>query len=471
MGITEMQQVPAFETGQVLGRAIYGTLFENDLYLTAFADRLLGVPRGCCRTYIANETGVVVWDGWVYVDADHGTLNWWIAVESDDDAHPSRIRLYFDGDNTTGDLVTGADIIGDAGYEEASGAFDVSGYSTDAHRVYCRMTRAGGDTNFNATGECRATWLSYDNGTAYAAGPATADGNVPTAANFNVWRSNDAWFTANLSPNQGFCGVARSWVGNEHSLIIWNGYVDHDLDMMRVSYHASMSLRGVTDLETLEGWYNVPNSTPYNHANWEAAGAEHFVIIADTADHEGTFDLVGVIAAGTKIRVCWVLTRQDHVDTNTTATITYTFLGPAAGDAGFSIPTSPAVSQYVFGNTAGETTRAELLTANDAALYGRRSLAYRHFANHWAGYSDLGSSAGTWFYTFRRQGNYLYYRASAAQMTYGLAETVALEAYDDAASIYYRMLDLRELDGLLYGMEYTVEQTGTDGLEWAIEIL
>lgn len=447
----EIEHVPEFEAGQLLGRAVYRPLFRNDQFLRAWGRRLIPVPRGVVRRYVSNETSRVIWDGYLYVDADHETLNYYIAVESDDSDHPSTVSLTFDGDAV--DSIAGTS----AGLQEKSGTFDVSGYAEGMYQVVATMTRGGGDTGNDAVGWCRAPHLSYDGALGYVLQDAPLDGQVPTAGMFNVWRANDLYFESQLSPNHGFVGVARKHVGTELSLEIWNGFDQHI--GRRIYYHATIDEYDDEDHNLLQGWYD------YDNLASKVKFAE--LRFGVNGDEEGYYDLpAATYTAGTIYRVTWVMVRDDTTSMTPKATVVYTSLGPASADS-FTLPGELAVEQYVYGDTSGQDTRAALLTSNDAVLYANRRIQYRQYASSKAAYADLGTS--TWVQVFERMGDYLAYRGTGLSLEFGAGSVVTLDDYVDPDAPY-QVLDLRTVDGLLHGMQYEVSSDGAD-LQWACEYL
>lgn len=447
----EIEHVPEFEAGQLLGRAVYRPLFRNDQFLRAWCRRIIPVPRGVVRRYVSNETSRVIWDGYVYADADHQTLNWYIAVESDDSDHPSTVSLTFDGDPVNS--IAGSS----PGLQEKSGAFDVQGYAEGMYQVVATMTRAGGDVGNDAVGWCRAPHLSYDGALTYTTPDTIVDGTVPAATCFNKWRSNDLYFEAQLSPNHGAQGVARKHIGTELSLEIWNGF-DRYIGR-RIYYHAKINEYDDEDHNKLQGWYDYDGL---------ASKVKFAELRADVnPDEESYYDLpAATYTAGTVYRVTWVMVRDDSTSTTPKATVVYTMAGPADADT-FTLPGELAVEQYVYGDTSGQSTRAELLSTNDAWLATQKRLEYRQYASSKVSYVDLGTS--TWVQVFERTGDYLAYRGTGLSLEFGDASTVTLDDYADPGTPY-QVLDLRTVDGLLHGMMYEVSSDGGD-LQWACEYL
>lgn len=447
----EIEHVPEFEAGQLLGRAVYRPLFRNDQFLRAWCRRLIPVPRGGVRRYDGSDPSRVIWDGYVYADADHQTLNYYIAVESDDPDHPSTVTLTFDGDEVDG--VDGNVL----GLQEKSGTFDVQGYAEGMYQVVATMTRAGGDVGNDAVGRCRAPHLSYDGALTYTTPDTILDGAVPTAACFNKWRSNDLYFEAQLSPNHGFVGVAQKHIATEPKLEIWNGF-DRYIGR-RIYYHAIIDEYDDEDHNLLQGWYDYDNLVS------KVKFAE--LRFGVNGDEESYYDLpAATYTAGTVYRVTWVMVRDDSTSTTPKGTVVYTMAGPADADT-FTLPGELAVEQYVYGDTSGQSTRAALLSTNDAFLATQKRLEYRQYASSKALMEGYGTN--TWVQVFERTGDYLAYRGTGLSLEFGDASTVTLDDYADPGTPY-QVLDLRTVDGLLHGMMYEVSSDGGD-LQWACEYL
>ena len=452
-GISAVQHIPAFEDGQVLGRTLYRSLFENDQFFNGYADRRIAVPNGGCRRFIADELSHVLFDGYIYLDSEHTLLNYYIAVLCDGnpdelaDEEP-HVDLWFDGTDITGDIVGGVhDDTGAALVEELS-TFDASGYPDGIHRVYAVLHR--GASGHNATGYCAAPWLTYTGALAYAAVPAIADAAVPTAANsFNIWRANDTFFESQLSPNHPTVACETRTIAASVNVIIWAGWVQAPAATNnRIWWHIRLDETGTANLEGIFDYFDV-------------VGHEHFKTASSDQDNEGHFDLVNAYTPGDLYCVVWRLSTE--VASAADADIVYTAIDTQVIDPAFTVPGEPAVNQYVFGDTAGETTRADLLSDNDTALNARETLVYRRYATKNAESYDDNATDGTWSYTFERQGNELWYKGSGLEISYGNGSTETLPDTTD-----YAVVDLREIRDLPYGAQYTV--SGTD-LDWAMEVL
>lgn len=442
------QETPEFQDGEVLCKLAYAPLFDNDQFFYGFAERYRAVAQGVKRRYIGNETELIVWDGYLLLQADATDIQYYISLANDDAGHPSTLTLFFDYGGVGQAEV---DQLTATGY--AQDTFDASGYAAGLYRITCILTRDIGDNNYNATAVGRAVYATYTGALSYSAPPAISDGLLSSAAShFNVWRANDLYFQAQMSPNHPHVAFERTWVGDELDLIVWDGWVVHSGEHERIYYKAKLS--GVSDGDTLQGYYD-----------YGGGDQEMFVEITDAALHESYADLTpATFADGTMYRVTWRLTRTSHIYNND-VTLYYAFLAPGSAGSGFTIPGDLAAGQYVFGDTAGQDTKANILSDNDTHLNGRQTLVRRDYAVRKAEYEDLGESGGTWWYTFHRQRDLLYYRGSGLMLTWGDDESLDLEEYDGDNP--YWILDLRQLETLLPGSNYEI--SGSD-LQFATEL-
>ncbi|HFD38531.1 MAG TPA: hypothetical protein ENJ31_01590 [Anaerolineae bacterium] len=440
-----LRQIPAFEDGQALGRLAYSALFDNDQALHAWADRRWAVPNAVVRGFIGTETTQALWDGYHLLRSDAKTLHYAISVSSNNPAEPLTVALYYDYGGSG--QVKIAEI---SGTDSASGTYDLSGFAAGLYRVYARMNRTDGNHGGSAT--CQAPYTTYSGSRTFTTPPTITDGAVGAAATFNIWRGNDLYFGEQISLNAPHLRVSRGYVGNEPSLLIWNGYAIHCPDHERIYYRVSLS--SAAGGNVLKGIYD-----------YDALASKHvFATISAAGTVEGYADLpASTYSAGATYRVVWQLSRSD-VYTGTGADIQYMFLGPAAANAGFAVPGELVVGQYAYGDTAGEDTRAELLSDNDSNLNGRQGMIRRDYAVRKAEYIDLGSSGGQWHYRLIRQHDLLYYRGSGITLRWGTDESQPL---DDVGSDDYKIFDLRQLSGMPPGTIYYLDSSN---LEFAAEV-
>ena len=444
--VARREPIIEFATGEMLHRLQYQLLFDNDQFFHAYADRWQAIPDGVTRTFIGTETSLVLWDGYHLLRSDCKLLRYHIYSVSDNPSKPVTVKLYYDygGPNQT--------LIATATDQTQTGNYSLAAFDPGLYRVYARMTRTDG--NNNGVGACRPPYTTYTGSLSYTTPPTVTDGAVPTAADFNKWRSNDAMFESRMSPNIPFNGVERGHVGDELSFNIWDGYVIHDEDHRRLRYKAS--LNQILDGNQLKFIYDYDNFT-----------SKRTIVTLTTAGVQETYADIpaSTYTPGAAYRVVWQMTRATHNSVLVKAKVDYAFLAPVAPHSGFTIPGTLQVGQYVYGNTAGQDTRAQLLSLNDADIYARRSLTRRDYAVRKANYVDLGTSGGKWRPWFFRQGDLLYYRTNDATLHYGSDQTVSLNDYDESHP--YDILDLRSVSGLLPGAGYYLE--GGD-VEFALEL-
>lgn len=428
----EMEHVPEFEAEQLLGRAVYRPLFRNDQFLNAFADRMVAAP---C---VSGRAGMV-WDGYVWKDADHSLLNYAVYL-FEEPGYSSRLYLVWDYDLDTAETIVDPQETG-----WVTGTFDASAKADGVHRLACYVTNV--DPNHPGSGICLPPYMTYTGSLAFVLQDTPVDGQVPTAAVFNGWRSNDLFFESQLSPNHAF--IKRSASGGT---TIWDGYVRYDETCPRIFYRASIDSYGDTDHFRLIGTFDYDNAVDNQRFAELRADMD--------PDVESYYDLTAAYVHGTAYHVVWKLVRESSVDPDPNMVVYYTHMGASGPDAAFTVPGELAVEQYVQG--MGGDTAATLLSSNDTALDDRAGLAYRQ-------YGVPSAVAAGYSYTFIRQGDYLYYRGTALELAFGDASTVTLDDYADPGTPY-QVLDLRTVDGLLHGMMYEVSSDGGD-LQWACEFL
>jgi len=432
----DRQQVVEFEDGEMLHKMQYRVLFDNDQFFHAWADRWLPVPNGVVRT---NTVTNVVWDGYLLLQSDAKTLHYHIEAGTD-----AVVQLYFDYGGGGQVLIATANNTNPI----QAGTYDLSGFAAGLYRIYCRNTGTSG-----TTGTCHAPWASYTGGLSYTTPPTITDGLVSAATQFNKWRSNDAYFEAQMSPNVPTNGPNRGHVGDELSLVIWDGFVIHSEDQRRLRYKCQLS--SVLNSNHLKCIYDYD----------AVVSKQTLVDISDTDMHESYADApASTYTPGNTYRVVWQMTRANHAYGNVAkGRVYYNMLGPVSAHSGFTVPGELTANQYVYGDTAIWDTRAELLSLNDADINGRQGMVRRDYAVRKAEYNDLGGSGGTWRYYFMRQRDVLYYRATSATLSWGDDDSQALDDYGGAG---YQTLDLRSLRGLAPGAGYWIEGT----MEFAAEM-
>lgn len=414
-------QPQEFQTGQVLGRGQLGILVDNDQFFSGLCDAYLTVPRGVERTWIGTETTLVVFDGYHWLQADAETVYYFISVTNVDPAHRTTLTLTYDG--TT---------IGTTNSGDASGTYDASAKASGLYRVVCTATRGDGD--YGATMYIRPPYTIYTGARSYTAVPTITDGNVGTAAEFNIWRANDLYFNDMVRPNPAFVSVKRGFVGDEESLSIWQGWVKHDANHTKLNYKVAIT--------------EITSDAEHIHLTW---GGATVATITSAGDSEGSATISGTPGAFYEVEAVFERTAHDYHTVK--ATIYYLFTRPNAADAGFTNMGALTVGQDVYGDTAGQDTRLQLLSDNDDNLNGRTDRL--DYTVHKAWYDDLGDAEGDWDYYLMRRYDTLIYRGTNVTITYGDDDTVSLDDTDDGDNIY-RSFDLGQITGLMPGQIYKI---------------
>jgi len=434
--VSDFVRVQAFTDGEILSRVPYSTLFDNDAYFHGIADAWNPVQNGVARGYLGTEESIVIYDGYHVLASDATALSYTIDLINTDAGHPSTITLYYDYGGAGQVTVATRSTTG-----TSNGAVGVGGLAPGFYRVYCVMTRAAGSTAYQAYGTCYPPYTRYTGALSFAAAGASGDGVVGTAADhFNAWRLNQLYFYDQLGSHAPFNSVRRGYNAAESELVIWYGWIMHKF--RRIRYRAWLRENAGGNVLTL--YYDYGGANEYAFATLDTeTEVETYADLPDATFAPGSAYLVAAVISRTD-------TGQD-----TDARLRYIMESPVAATAGYTSLGTLVAGQYVFGDTAGEGTRAELLTANQANLEGR--LVRRDYAVRKASYSDTAES--TWMYWMCHRHPLLYYRGQNLVLKYGNAnDYVTLPDTDDGDN-RYRIYDLRQVDGLIRGVHYHIEGT------------
>jgi hypothetical protein len=449
---------PTFETGQVLGRANLGILRDNDDFFRGLADRYRCIPYGASRSWIGDETEQVVWDGYHYLEADALTLYYHLTLAGRDTAGHAHLYYNWDGDvgSPGGTLIATISSNG-----TSSSSYDLStfhGTNGDGlYRVGCVMHRDadGEDENLNTT--CRAPYTVYTGAKSYSTPPTITDGNAGTAAHLNTLRNNDLFFNDCTPRQPGFVGMERSYLASEHSLILWDGWIKHRstemywyIGMVPGDGDNNADSNQITIKYDLDG---TPETVKTHTTN-------------GTSESHAT--LAGSYTIGNWYRVQVEQTRSSHASGyNCTGSVYYLYMAPpqdSEGETAFTLMDEFTENQWVYGDTAGQDTRLELLSDNDTYIIERLcwdddEVGRLDFAVSKPAFIRLGGT-DTGDYRLQRRGNTLYYRGTELTLRWGTDNN---EGLDDAADC--STFDLNSID-LPHGTIYRV--TGTT-LEYAME--
>lgn len=441
MSTLEYVKPPEFTTGQILGRASLGVLIDNDNFFNSVADRYIPIPAGQVTAWESDTVERIAWDGWHLKRTDMDTLYYYATLTNDDAGHPTTLTGWYDYNDDVNDTqmftrnTTGT----------SSGTVDLSAFPNGLYRVTFIMTRAGGDTGYDATASIRAPYTIYTGALAYAAADTITDGNASTAANFNKWRSNDIYFNA-IAPSQvASVGMVTETTGTD-TMELFNGWDKWHPDHARLYYRVYLD---EFDADTITIYYDADNtvavqSTSIGAEGWTASSWD----IPDGGFTKGNWYRVRVVLdpsanAGWRFGIC-----------------DYLFITAASLDASYTVMDPLTVGQFVYGSTVGQDTRLQLLTSNDAAIYDRLSwgaanpgrMDFACFEPEFHGF------AGSWFYgnyRLKRRGDLLYYRTKGAEILLPSGKTESLEDYDGSGD--YNILDLNTID-LPHGSLYMIRR-------------
>ena len=471
--ILEYVKPMEFTTGQVLGRANLGVLRDNDDYFNAVSDRAIHVPAGQVTAWESDTISRVAWDGWHLKRADMDTLYYYAELSNDDAGHPTTLVGWYDYNDDFNDTqmftrsTTGT----------SSGTVDLSSFPDGLYRVTFIMTRAGGDTGYDATATIRAPYTIYTGSESYTAGHTITDGNTSDVAHFNRWRDNDIYFNA-ITPSQiPSVGMATETTLTSTTLELFNGWDKFHPDHLRMGYRIYLDGFGAGDVVKIRYDADADVSTQTKN------------ITVDETWEESTWDITDSgYTKGNWYRVRVTLESDANAGWRT-GTCDYLYMTAASLDASYTVMDPFTVDQFVYGSTALQDTRLQLLTDNDASIYDRLTwgaanpgrMDFACFEPEFHGYN------GGWFYgnyRFKRRGDTLYYRTKGAELVLADGTTESLTDHDGTSGDY-NTLDLNTIDlphGSLYwirrvsypdyhsGLTALTGQVTDETLEFAMEV-
>lgn len=463
---------PIFSTGQVLGRANLGILFDNDAYFAGLADRHRTVNCTMSNAPVAGQTTCDLWDGYIFLAADAMKFHYNFAAIGG--THAARVKLILYDDNnaayTVDQLYPGAGVQLSTGAQYVNLSTDarsarpnsVAGYSFSAgiHRVRLYMdVKDSNDSDCNGLfyfpPHCTFTNTGAYN---YATPPTITDGNLSSASHFNTWRANDLYFYQCRPRQPAFCSLSRSWakgIGTD-PVIIWDGWI----------MHRHSQLRYKVTLTPYDGATNSDHLKMRIYYDYEGTATQ---LLAATITTSGTTESVyniptgvgpGIHYPGVWYRVVVVLDRDTDVYP-AEATVSYIHTAPTSDEVGWASidgVLSPD-TQYVYGSTPGQKTRLALLSQNDSLIFERlcwnASVGRRDFAVRLPEYTQLGGTDSGTLRMIRRYDT-LVYRSTGGNgmMRWGDDQSMALDDYGDDG---YTILGLRSISNLQYGDQYYLE--------------
>jgi len=468
----DYNEPPTFSTGQVLGRANLGILFDNDAYFAGLADRYRTVNCTMSNAPVAGQTTCDLWDGYIFLAAD--AMKFHYNFTATGGTHAARVKLIlYDDDDTAytvdqlypgagATLSTGAQYVNLSTDVRSARANSVAAYTFSAgiHRVRLYMDLKNIDDSdcdgrFYFPPHCTYTDTASYN---YATPPTIVDGNVSSASHFNTWRANDLYFYQCRPRQPAFCSLSYSWglgTGTD-AVIIWDGWVMHRHNQLR--YKVTMTpYDGSTNSDSLQMriYYDYEGTTNQ--------------LLVDTitanGDTEDTYDIPTGVGSGFHVPGVWyrvviVLDRATDVYP-AEATVTYVHTAPTDDEVGWASIDGVLVpdTQYVYGSTSGQDTRLALLSSNDSLIFERlcwnASVGRRDFAVRLPEYERLGGTDSGTLRMIRRYDT-LVYRSTGGNgmMRWGDNQSMALTDYGDDG---YVTLDLRSISNLQYSDQYYLE--------------
>lgn len=442
-------QPPLFTTGQVLGASVMNILKHNDDYFNGVADRPRPIPQGVYRdpAWIGTEIlPFVAWEGYHLLRSDATTLYYSFSVTSVSGGNPITATLYYDYDETGEITIDSA-----SGNDTASGTYDLSGKGAGFYRVACVLTRA--DANYNGTLTFRVPYTIYTGSEGYTAGYTITDDSTSNVAHFNRWRSNDMFFN-DVNPSQiAFAGQQMTYGQYGHGdteIVLWDGWDCWHPSHTRLSYQVYMT--HTANNNKVRIYYDYGDTVNEQYTNISAIGT--------TAD-DWDLDSPGSYVKGDWYRVRVMMLRDSSGGVNVSSRVDFLYMGAPSADSDFTVMDEYAANQWGYGDTAGQLTRMDLLTDNDAAIYDRlcpsgslERVDYCSTLPEYYNGSTINADEGNLYLI--RQKDQLYHRTSGATLYKPGGGEESLTDYDDETGNPYYVLDLNSID-LPYGSYYRIE--------------
>lgn len=456
--MTVYQPVPFVPHSAIIGKTYLAQVADNDRVLRARLDGRRTWPYTEAGRWIAQETSLVIWDGWHYLDKTReDTLYYHFGCRSDSPSHPSSLRMFYDGAQV-------AMATGNQSYTVwAEGQYDLSGKSSGLYRVYFELIRNQEDNWYNATGYAVPPYSGYAGDFTYDNGLAEfRDGFAANAGDFDCLRNNDIFFKDKLCPypaGQALYGIVAG-SSTSKGTQIWQAFYIHESEVRTIEYRIGMKTE------------NPDYADSKAQIVWDQLGY-NVVIASHETTTPGTFQWFSGSATipssavpGQWYGISTRIYRDNPSEGTTIGSTEYVYLR-RTNPMPFWDPGEYQVGQVVYGNT-GYPTDLNKLAINDSLINDR--LIYRNWAvMRNACPTTLGGPYGVWEYYFTRRGDALVYRGRGGKLEYAAfkKETALEDAGTDENPEVYRVVDLNSVIGLHYGMTYHVSGTG---VEFAIEV-
>ncbi len=458
---------PTFAINQYLSAYKIRTLKSNREHFNGLADALEMVQSSCHRGFTGYGNigdSATVYDGYIYLTQNH---------------------LHFicelDANASGGDISTTLTLYDTAGtswimyHTHTAGTSAIQTYdATDRtknaiYRVLMIVTRESAGEDM-PKGSLHFLYEDYQPATLSYTVPTTlTDGVTSAVTDFTYLTTNDAYFHAIESQNQGFTGITKTNGNNNGTHTIWEGWVRHrhnnGSNHGRVYYKCTNTpaVEGTTTLQIL---YDATDVSGY--------GAETVLSDATAGIKEGSFNLIQTFIVGIWYLVRVQLVVADCGGNSAAATVHYLYTGPNGKHTGFVPMGEISAGQFGWGTTTNQRSRLDLLRANDVNLNSRlvgTNWSMHNAAVHKGYFTNYSTIAPYGSVTIVHRKSILYYRGKGTvTMSWGTSNAQGLTDYD--ASHPYQTLDLNSVQNLAMGQIYTISASNDAAaniVEWAEE--
>lgn len=424
---------PVFVDDEYLGAYKLRILAANDDYFKGNADRFeMAGPtfQPGANLCIA---GFQYFNGYIYLT--QGTLKWsynWSVAGVGTTANA--VKLYIDKG-------LGSEIVlsSQTNSNTYTGSTDVSALTAGLHNVQLEGTwdyeDEGGPWPLGCLHYCHEVYTGAE---VYAAPNSFTDGQTSAIADFTKVTGNDLYFRAVEPGNHPFVRVALAAVAG--GVPGWSTWFKFRTSCPRMYYKNSDAF----DQHVTVG---------------DTAGTHQHCTL--TASTEGYVDLTEAFVAGT-----WYQIAEEAPGGGDIECPTYLGFGPIAAGAGFTPVGEFTPGQFVWGTTANQRTRLELLKENDVNIAAGLAPADYAGARHAVAYIPYGAGGNKQYvpsYYFKHRLPVLSYAGTGITMSWGTANTLTLPAYTGAIG----KVDLASINTLMVGQIYRLE----GGMSWAYEDL
>jgi hypothetical protein len=354
------------------------------------------------------------------------------------------------------EIVASAKVVAD-GSGTYSGSTNIAALADGLHTVqligtwdYCD------DANDRPTGVLKYCYEAYTTPLAYAVPTSFTDGNVSAVAHFSVLSDNDSYFRACEPGNHPFAHLGVNATAG--GIPGWRAWFKHRAGCLRMYYKNSAA---AFDIVINPGGGALEETVTLTGTA---------VTVPPTPGYEGYHDITVALVDGTWYEITGPVGGGDAPCPD------YIGFGrvPASAISGY-VPTGEFMpGQFVWGTTANQRTRLELLKSNDVSIQARLNPANyqgRHHAVLWSpgidknGNPDAGGGLADYspsYHYFKHLLPTLSYTGTAVVMEWETDNSITLPTSGTVAG----KIDLSSLSDLQVGQMYKIT-----GASWVYEDL